>query len=596
MKKRGKQWVFIFADTILAAASIVAAVWLRFDGNVPEYYAGLLGLYCGVAAASVVAFGFVVGAYRSVFQGMDISQVIRQGLVCALSGGVFLLVKYCYDTYLVSGTITIIYCGLCFFLTVLVRAVPSIFKTAQKGEIRAVIIGAGTTGALTVRQLIADGSVRPVAIVDNDATKKGWYVEGVKIMGNMSGIRKIAKKTGAQMAILAIPSIGGEEKQRIFSQCHAAGLTAQMAGSLDLNSFLGDRKARLRDVSFDSIALSRGGAFTLPESAKSKRLLVLAEQGPALEGFFAELRASESCVVIAGDAKILKRAKSLVPSAETVLCDGSPDAVGELVSRVLPDYIYSFFEDSAAAEAAAAHSVERLITVETELVVNLQTRTFREAAVSEQKVETVKRSTTALKKKGFYMFLKRLCDIVSSFLGLLVLSAPMLLISVLILFDSKGPILFRQYRAGRNDVDFIIYKFRTMYINAPSDMATRLLENPHSYITPIGRFLRKTSLDELPQMFNILAGQMSVIGPRPLCPTEPAIALRSESGANLIRPGLTGLAQINGRDELSDEDKAEYDRVYLETIGLGTDIKIFFKTIWKVLRRDNIVEGQGDGS
>ncbi|MBE6764322.1 MAG: sugar transferase [Clostridia bacterium] len=191
-----------------------------------------------------------------------------------------------------------------------------------------------------------------------------------------------------------------------------------------------------------------------------------------------------------------------------------------------------------------------------------------------------------------YGFFKRLLDIVMSFLGIIILSPVMIIVAVLIKLTSKGPVLFKQQRVGKNGKLFKIWKFRSMRTDTPKDMPTHMLENPETFITPVGRFIRKTSIDELPQLFNILAGQMSVIGPRPaLANQTELLRLREENGSAALRPGLTGWAQINGRDELPDEIKAGYDGEYAQKISFGFDVKCFFGTIGAVLRSDGIVEG-----
>lgn len=158
--------------------------------------------------------------------------------------------------------------------------------------------------------------------------------------------------------------------------------------------------------------------------------------------------------------------------------------------------------------------------------------------------------------------------------------------------DSKGPIIFKQKRVGKDQSHFNIYKFRTMKVDTPKEMPTHLLENPDFFITKVGKFLRKTSLDELPQLFNILKGDMAVIGPRPaLWNQYDLIEERDKYGANDIRPGLTGLAQISGRDELEIQEKAKLDGYYTEHISFGMDVKCFFGTITSVFKSDGVVEG-----
>jgi len=191
-----------------------------------------------------------------------------------------------------------------------------------------------------------------------------------------------------------------------------------------------------------------------------------------------------------------------------------------------------------------------------------------------------------------YLKFKRLIDIILSLLGLIVLSPVFLILIVAIKLDSKGPVLFKQKRVGIHKTHFNIFKFRTMRIDTPKDTPTHLLENPEQWIAKVGKFLRKTSLDELPQIINILKGEMSIIGPRPaLWNQYDLIAERDKYGANDIPPGLTGWAQINGRDTVTIEDKARYDGYYTENIGLMFDIKCFFGTIVSVLKRDGVVEG-----
>ena len=188
--------------------------------------------------------------------------------------------------------------------------------------------------------------------------------------------------------------------------------------------------------------------------------------------------------------------------------------------------------------------------------------------------------------------LKRLLAIVLSLLGILCLGWLLLLLSIAIKLDSPGPVLFRQKRVGLGKSHFYILKFRTMRTDTPKDMPTHLLANPDQYITRVGRFLRKTSLDELPQLFNILLGHMAIIGPRPALWNQfDLIAERDKYGANDVRPGLTGWAQINGRDELEIDVKAKLDGEYVERLSFGFDVKCFLGTIAAVLRSDGVVEG-----
>lgn len=188
---------------------------------------------------------------------------------------------------------------------------------------------------------------------------------------------------------------------------------------------------------------------------------------------------------------------------------------------------------------------------------------------------------------------KRTLDFVLSLLGIVVLSPLLLILSGCVKFTSPGPVLFKQKRVGKGKSFFQIYKFRSMRTDTPKDMPTHLLKDPEAFITPVGRFLRKTSLDELPQMFNILKGEMSIVGPRPaLWNQDDLIAERDKYGANDCVPGLTGYAQINGRDELPIPVKAELDGFYAKNLSFGLDVKIFFKTIASVVRHSGVVEGQ----
>ena len=188
-------------------------------------------------------------------------------------------------------------------------------------------------------------------------------------------------------------------------------------------------------------------------------------------------------------------------------------------------------------------------------------------------------------------FLKRFFDVIMSAMGMVVLAVPILILIVLVKIDDPGPAFFKQKRVGKDKKLFWLYKFRSMKVNTP-DVPTHLLENPEQYISRIGKVLRRTSLDELPQLWNILKGDMSVIGPRPaLWNQDDLIAERDKYGANQLRPGLTGWAQINGRDELEIPVKARLDGEYVERISFGFDCKCFFGTIKSVLKSDGVVEG-----
>ena len=197
------------------------------------------------------------------------------------------------------------------------------------------------------------------------------------------------------------------------------------------------------------------------------------------------------------------------------------------------------------------------------------------------------------KIKPIYSIIKRIIDLIVATLGLIILSPIFLLLIIWIKTDSQGPILFKQRRIGIYKSEFNILKFRTMRIDTPKDTPTHLLSNPDQYITKAGKFLRKTSLDELPQIINIIKGEMSIIGPRPALWNQfDLIEERDKYRANDILPGLTGWAQINGRDELPIDIKASFDGEYVNKMSLIFDIKCFFMTIFKVLKKDGIVEGK----
>lgn len=192
----------------------------------------------------------------------------------------------------------------------------------------------------------------------------------------------------------------------------------------------------------------------------------------------------------------------------------------------------------------------------------------------------------------YQKFGKRFLDIVLSACGILVLAPVFALLAVAIKADDPGPVFFRQKRVGIHKTHFQIMKFRTMKMDAPSDVPTHLLENPDQCITRVGRILRKTSLDELPQIFQIFTGHMSIIGPRPALWNQfDLIEERDKYGANDVRPGLTGWAQINGRDELPIDVKARLDGEYVQKMSFLFDCKCFFGTIISVLKSDGVVEG-----
>jgi O-antigen biosynthesis protein WbqP len=191
-----------------------------------------------------------------------------------------------------------------------------------------------------------------------------------------------------------------------------------------------------------------------------------------------------------------------------------------------------------------------------------------------------------------YVYVKQAIDFLLALIGMLVLWPVFLIIAIAIKTSSKGPILFKQKRLGKNKSEFYILKFRTMRTDTPNDMPTHLLKDPDFFITKVGKFLRKTSLDELPQIINILKGEMSIVGPRPaLWNQYDLIAERDKYGANDIKPGLTGWAQINGRDELDIDIKAKLDGEYVAGLSFMFDIKVFFMTILSVLKSDGVKEG-----
>lgn len=189
-------------------------------------------------------------------------------------------------------------------------------------------------------------------------------------------------------------------------------------------------------------------------------------------------------------------------------------------------------------------------------------------------------------------FWKRAIDLILSGIGILILAIPMAIVAIIIKIDDPGPAIFVQKRVGIHKSYFKLYKFRSMKLSTPHDMPTHLLENPEQYLLKCGKTIRKLSIDELPQLFNIFKGDMSVIGPRPaLWNQDDLIAERDRYGANDVKPGLTGWAQINGRDELEIPVKAKLDGEYAEKLSFGFDCKCFFGTIGKVLKSEGVVEG-----
>ena len=201
----------------------------------------------------------------------------------------------------------------------------------------------------------------------------------------------------------------------------------------------------------------------------------------------------------------------------------------------------------------------------------------------------VSREETAL---GAYVVVKRVFDIIFSAVALILLCVPMLLICAVIRIDARDKAIFTQKRVGRGGKIFDCYKFRTMKKETPRYCAKKDLENADAFITRTGKFLRKTSMDELPQLWNVLRGDMSFIGPRPLIREENSVhVMRSACGVYRVRPGIPGYAQINGRDLITDERKVELDRYYVEHISLGLDIRILLGTVFKVLREQDIHQG-----
>ena len=192
----------------------------------------------------------------------------------------------------------------------------------------------------------------------------------------------------------------------------------------------------------------------------------------------------------------------------------------------------------------------------------------------------------------YQRIIKPALDVILSLIAIVVLALPMLIISLAIIIDDPGPVIFKQRRVGKNKKEFNVLKFRTMKMSAPHDTPTHLLGDPMKYITRVGHFLRKTSLDELPQIYNIFLGQMSIIGPRPALYNQyDLIEERDKYGANALTPGLTGLAQISGRDELEIPEKARIDGQYAGNVSLLADLRIFFLTIVKTFKHDGVVEG-----
>ena len=193
---------------------------------------------------------------------------------------------------------------------------------------------------------------------------------------------------------------------------------------------------------------------------------------------------------------------------------------------------------------------------------------------------------------GIYYSIKRIFDFIYALIGLIVLMPLFVLVGVIIKIDSKGPIFFTQRRIGKDKKEFKMLKFRTMRIDTPDNVPTHLMKEPGKYITRIGKFLRKTSLDELPQFINILKGDMSFVGPRPaLYNQDDLVEAREKYGVHQVLPGVTGWAQVNGRDTLPIPDKAKLDGEYIKHFGLRTDAKLLLKTVFAILKSEGVVEG-----
>lgn len=201
----------------------------------------------------------------------------------------------------------------------------------------------------------------------------------------------------------------------------------------------------------------------------------------------------------------------------------------------------------------------------------------------------------ACEQRIYCRYIKRILDLVLSFFLLLFLLLPMLVIAVAIRSDSCGSAIFKQKRMGRGGRIFVCYKFRTMYVNAPAHKSAAEFSDSQRYVTRVGGFLRRSSLDELPQLLNVLKGDMSLIGPRPLiCEEKEIHKRRMDGGIYALRPGITGMSQISGRNLLCDEDKLLGDAYYLENVRIWLDIKILLKTFWKVIKGEGVKAEEGD--
>ena len=229
------------------------------------------------------------------------------------------------------------------------------------------------------------------------------------------------------------------------------------------------------------------------------------------------------------------------------------------------------------------------IEVSSEVKDTLQDEGNKKRLISEDTVRDLK---YVYIHKRFYCKIKRLLDLILAVIGLAVLLIPFAIIAIIVYCDDPGAVIFSQYRIGRRGKRFKLYKFRTMKMDTPKYLSTMDMKNPDKYITRVGHVLRKTSLDELPQLINVLKGDMSLVGPRPLIADEYEIhAMRMRFGVYSVRPGVTGLAQIHGRDLVSPADKVRWDVKYLQGFGFWQDLKILLSTVPRVLERDGIVEG-----
>jgi len=200
------------------------------------------------------------------------------------------------------------------------------------------------------------------------------------------------------------------------------------------------------------------------------------------------------------------------------------------------------------------------------------------------------------RKSNVYIKVKRILDVFFSFCLLSLLWLPMLCIAVAVHLDSEGDVIFRQKRVGKEGRTFTCYKFRTMYKHTPPDRPSSDFYDAHKYITKVGAFLRRSSLDELPQLFNVLKGDMSIVGPRPLILAETEIhQKRMKNGVYSLRPGITGLSQVSGRDRVSDEEKIRLDTVYANSVSMFFDVKIVGKTFGRVLRGDGVISTENNG-